>query len=773
GSDPTASAPALRAAVVQLALHEPSCSLAELVGVLTGACDEQTWRSLGPTLATCLAEELLLVDTPPPRLLHLLQLMLELDWVQAPGVVAMVEELVTSWLEEGHEGVPATLALLECTLRKQPRSLRLAGAPQLSRLLVDRHMAVKDAFPALAEETEAALCGQRAADSEGEGDGAAPGPVLFHAVEDLPTHGGAPEGLLPFAVLPTVVSDSRHMGLLVAGAQGILEEWDLDTGLRSDRLCVAEDADAAYQGDVVSLAAPKWSPPEVLVAAVNGVEDAGLAVLRREAEVWQLESPWPRSTEGTGWRHLARVSRAEFLQSSSSVLVMGQTSVLGSHEVGLYDVALPSPKPLTACLGHWDFVTDLCSISSQSFASVALDGSLLLWDLRSVGPSSKGGFGANGAPNALCSIAFCRQMLLTGGVQGELSLFDVRKLAEPLGHPPTTLRGAVVRLQLWPSEEQLVAAVASAEEGLSALTVGGRCGLGVLHAARFMPALEEPRLFYDVAAAGCFGAGPGSLLFGCSDGNLAIGFNLAPPSRGEQPSSPASFRLRRPTDAWGASHLRRRRADADVESETRLRGLALGWYAIQVEATVESMLAADDECQGNDQCALNALQFRANEGDGLDAASNETAELAAELNQTSKLWRLYHVTSPSIGPKILKEGFRSGHAGWCGAAIYFGNTAQETKWKAVGQDSHQGYLIEAMVDPGHVKKMPWNCYTSTHCIDSHPGLQGHVSCLSRHYYGNELRGQGYDSIVFNPGDGNEIVIYDKHRVKSMRHIPMP
>ena len=39
----------------------------------------------------------------------------------------------------------------------------------------------------------------------------------------------------------------------------------------------------------------------------------------------------------------------------------------------------------------------------------------------------------------------------------------------------------------------------------------------------------------------------------------------------------ASFRLRRPTDAWGASHLRRRRADADVESETRLRGPVLGW----------------------------------------------------------------------------------------------------------------------------------------------------------------------------------------------------
>ena len=31
-------------------------------------------------------------------------------------------------------------------------------------------------------------------------------------------------------------------------------------------------------------------------------------------------------------------------------------------------------------------------------------------------------------------------------------------------------------------------------------------------------------------------------------------------------------------------------------------------------------------------------------------------------------------------------------------------------WSEVGQDSHQGYLIEAMVDVGHVKKMPWNCH---------------------------------------------------------------
>ncbi|CAK9086307.1 RNA-binding protein rnp24, partial [Durusdinium trenchii] len=170
-----------------------------------------------------------------------------------------------------------------------------------------------------------------------------------------------------------------------------------------------------------------------------------------------------------------------------------------------------------------------------------------------------------------------------------------------------------------------------------------------------------------------------------------------------------------------------------------LKVLAIGCAVMLVQA--ENALTADDECQGVSECAVSALQLRANEGNEFSAASNETAALASELNQTGRLWRLYHVTSPSIGPKILREGFRSGHAGWCGGAIYFGNTAQETKWKAVGQESHQGFLIEAMVDPGHVKKMPWNCYTSTRCIETHPGLQGHVSCLSRHYYGNSLHSE--------------------------------
>ena len=36
---------------------------------------------------------------------------------------------------------------------------------------------------------------------------------------------------LPFALLPTVLSDVRHMGLLLAGARGVLEERDRRQGI--------------------------------------------------------------------------------------------------------------------------------------------------------------------------------------------------------------------------------------------------------------------------------------------------------------------------------------------------------------------------------------------------------------------------------------------------------------------------------------------------------------------------------------------------------------
>ncbi|CAL1150929.1 unnamed protein product [Cladocopium goreaui] len=472
-------------------------------------------------MAETLAEELITSRGDfAPRLLELLQQMLKLGWVQVAGLVAIVEELAT---EATETRAFSALALLDSALSTEPPGSRpepgltsaLMRAPKVAQLLVDHHSAILEAYPALAKAatpllapstapvaTAATSAARRArpapaswlrgsshaeADSEGEDDTGDPstfGPVVFEAMEDVLTDGASSEGLLPFALLPTVLSDVRHMGLLLAGARGILEEWDLDTGLRLDRMTVAEE-----DADVVSIAAPQWMPHEVLATAVNCPEEAGLALLRREADVWQVESPWPSTRQKTGWRHLARCSRIEFFPSSQSVLAMGQTSALGCHEIGLYDVAF-DPRPLTTCQGHFDFVADLCSISSQSFASVGMDGSMLLWDFRSPGPCSKAGFGAKGAPESLSSVASSRGLLLCGSLGGDLCFFDLRNLSEPLMRPPS-VRGAVVRLQLWPLREQLVAAVASSEEGLCSLSVGGSCGTGVLHAARYQPPLEE------------------------------------------------------------------------------------------------------------------------------------------------------------------------------------------------------------------------------------------------------------------------------------------
>ncbi|OLP93692.1 Ankyrin repeat and sterile alpha motif domain-containing protein 1B [Symbiodinium microadriaticum] len=88
--------------------------------------------------------------------------------------------------------------------------------------------------------------------------------------------------------------------------------------------------------------------------------------------------------------------------------------------------------------------------------------------------------------------------------------------------------------------------------------------------------------------------------------------------------------------------------------------------------------------------------------------------------------------------------------GHCGGAIYFAMSPEATKTKAIGDDSKSGCVIEAKVDVGRVK------YESANC--------GHKW--------NKQEFLGYDSIRFDPGDGDEVVIFDSWRVKSMRGLGM-
>eukprot|EP00930_Biecheleria_cincta_P054423 TRINITY_DN4053_c0_g1_i1.p1 TRINITY_DN4053_c0_g1~~TRINITY_DN4053_c0_g1_i1.p1 ORF type:complete len:174 (+),score=23.62 TRINITY_DN4053_c0_g1_i1:605-1126(+) len=119
-----------------------------------------------------------------------------------------------------------------------------------------------------------------------------------------------------------------------------------------------------------------------------------------------------------------------------------------------------------------------------------------------------------------------------------------------------------------------------------------------------------------------------------------------------------------------------------------------------------------------------------------------------------QIMTLYHQTSCEIGPLILDGGFHLGRSGWCGGGIYFATTPKATESKAIGQDSHQGFMIEAQVMVGKLGRG-----------DRHCKIDGHV------LVGEKLHEAGFDSATFNPGDGDEYVVYCSSQVVSVKHIP--
>ena len=154
---------------------------------------------------------------------------------------------------------------------------------------------------------------------------------------------------------------------------------------------------------------------------------------------------------------------------------------------------------------------------------------------------------------------------------------------------------------------------------------------------------------------------------------------------------------------------------------------------------------------------------------------NETSEDLPTLKSSSgghhhrgRVLTLYHQTSVSAGYAILRSGFRRGHIGFCGGGIYFATSKGATYGKAVGVDSHHGFIIQAQVDVGRVHTKGRYCTSSPRCM-SLP-LQQCVRCLDHGFHGGHWSGEGYDSVSFNPGDGTEYMIWDKSRVLSMRRV---
>eukprot|EP00440_Ansanella_granifera_P028237 gb/GFBE01030683.1/.p1 GENE.gb/GFBE01030683.1/~~gb/GFBE01030683.1/.p1 ORF type:complete len:333 (+),score=40.66 gb/GFBE01030683.1/:1-999(+) len=111
---------------------------------------------------------------------------------------------------------------------------------------------------------------------------------------------------------------------------------------------------------------------------------------------------------------------------------------------------------------------------------------------------------------------------------------------------------------------------------------------------------------------------------------------------------------------------------------------------------------------------------------------------------------LYHTTSPGIANEILRSNFKPGRAGWCGGAIYFINTPVLPRSKYAPGITQSGAIIEARVRMGKIARMGRHC----------DGMGGRgVHAASSH---------GYNSIIFNPGDGDEFIVWHSSQIISKR-----
>eukprot|EP00933_Yihiella_yeosuensis_P030583 TRINITY_DN2420_c1_g1_i1.p1 TRINITY_DN2420_c1_g1~~TRINITY_DN2420_c1_g1_i1.p1 ORF type:complete len:333 (-),score=52.81 TRINITY_DN2420_c1_g1_i1:141-1139(-) len=112
-----------------------------------------------------------------------------------------------------------------------------------------------------------------------------------------------------------------------------------------------------------------------------------------------------------------------------------------------------------------------------------------------------------------------------------------------------------------------------------------------------------------------------------------------------------------------------------------------------------------------------------------------------------RVMTLYHQTSQAAGSAIIRGGFRPGKSGWCGGAIYFATSPRATESKAIAPSSQLGYMLRCQVAVGEVKRLNNRC--------------GGVGAA---------RSAGY-TVVFNPGDGDEYVIWNSRQVRGCSGFP--
>mmetsp|Transcript_58688 Transcript_58688/g.181982 ORF Transcript_58688/g.181982 Transcript_58688/m.181982 type:complete len:303 (+) Transcript_58688:87-995(+) len=193
-------------------------------------------------------------------------------------------------------------------------------------------------------------------------------------------------------------------------------------------------------------------------------------------------------------------------------------------------------------------------------------------------------------------------------------------------------------------------------------------------------------------------------------------------------------------------------ADQVVEDSTRLVA-AHGWGSCAMYGCV-SYYSRFHGCQCNPSCASHGsccgdYWSRCHHHNHHHHHSQPHPALAPHPGGGShRVLTLFHQTSPSACNMILRSNFHPGSQGWCGGGIYFATSAQATRTKAIGPDSHQGCILQAQVDVGRSWHLSPTC---------NRGLRG-----------SEVSSHGYDSVTFDPGDGTEYVVYSSSRVLSIR-----
>jgi len=125
---------------------------------------------------------------------------------------------------------------------------------------------------------------------------------------------------------------------------------------------------------------------------------------------------------------------------------------------------------------------------------------------------------------------------------------------------------------------------------------------------------------------------------------------------------------------------------------------------------------------------------------------------------------MYQQTSPENAKSILGSKIHAGHVGWCGGAIYLMDKPFLARSKWDPKTTTSGAWLEIQVDMGKMCRMS----RPPKCNDGATGWCCKGPDQENHYGTKGATAAGCNSIIFNPGDGDEWNIWDASLIKSKK-----